>query len=74
MKIQDILFLIAFTFLFWKGDPRWLVIAGLVSIVVAIPLFITWIFFTAERLTWYAAAFFFLAILLQFIKIQRTKV
>ena len=62
MKIQDILFFIVLAFFLWKRDPQWAAIAGLISLVGAIPLFATWTFFTAERLTWYAAAFFVLSI------------
>lgn len=62
MKIQDIIFLIALAFLIYKKDPRWAAMAGLGSLALSIPLFATWIFFTAERLTWYAAAFFLLSI------------
>lgn len=63
MKIQDILFIIVLLALIYKRDPRWPAIAGLGSLVLAIPLFATWTFFTAERLTWYAAAFFLLSII-----------
>jgi len=40
---------------------------GLCCLALAIPLFKFWIFFTAERLTWYAAAFFTYSIVLLFI-------
>lgn len=63
MKIQDILFLVICAFLLWKRNPRWAAVMGLLSLLAAIPLFATWTFFTAERLTWYAAAFFLLSIL-----------
>lgn len=62
MKIQDVFFFIVFAFLIWKRDPRWSVVAGLISLIVAIPLFATWTFFTAEHLTWYAAAFLLLSV------------
>jgi hypothetical protein len=32
------------------------------------PLFAKWIFFTADRLVWYAAGFLFVAIILLFFK------
>ena len=64
MKIQDILFIIVLLGLIYKQNPKWAAVAGLVSLVISIPLFVTWTFFTAERLTWYAAAFFFLSIVL----------
>lgn len=68
MKLQDVLFLIIFLFLLWKKNPRWFAVAGLISLVLAIPLFVTWTFFTAERLTWYSAAFFLIAIVLFVLK------
>ena len=58
MKPQDIVFFLTFGVLLASRKPRLLVFAGLGSLVLAIPLFATWTFFTAERLTWYAAAFF----------------
>lgn len=63
MKIQDILFIIVLIALIYKMNTRWAVLAGLGSLVLAIPLFATWTFFTAERLTWYAASFFLLAVI-----------
>jgi len=58
MKPQDFVFGMVFVGLLFSGKPRLLVWAGLISLVLSIPLFTLWIFFTAERLTWYAAAFF----------------
>ncbi len=63
MKIQDILFFIVLAWLIMKRQPRNFVIAGLFCLLLSIPLFSLWIFFTAERLTWYAAAFFFMSCL-----------
>ena len=62
MKPQDILFIILLVMLLRKGEPRWFVLAGLVSLVLSMPLFGMWVFFTAERLVWYAASFFFIAL------------
>jgi len=62
MKLQDIIFILVLLFLLYKRNTKWAAIAGLGSLVLAIPLFATWIFFTAERLTWYAAGFFLTAI------------
>lgn len=56
MKIQDIGFLIVLVVLLLLKKPRYFLVAGLVSWILAIPLFATWTFFTAERLTWYGAA------------------
>lgn len=63
MKIQDILFLAGFILLIGLKKPRFSVILGIICLVLAMPLFAKWVFFTAERLTWYAAAFFVLAII-----------
>lgn len=58
MKPQDLIFLFVVIVLFmWKKHAPWYM-AALVSLALAIPLFFLHIFFTAERLTWYAAAFF----------------
>lgn len=47
-------------------------IAGLASWLLAIPLFAGWIFFTAQRLTWYGMAFILTFLL--FSLISRDKV
>lgn len=61
MKVQDIVFFLVLFIL--RRHPRRLVFAGLICLAVSIPLFYFWIFFTAERLTWYAAAFFFISLI-----------
>lgn len=71
MKIQDLGFLLGLGILVWLRKPRLVVVAGLVSLLLAIPLFHFWIFFTAERLTWYAAAFFLLAIIQEGLTLKR---
>lgn len=58
MKPQDILFFFTFAALLAVKKPRLFVWAGLFCLLVSLPLFATWTFFTAERLTWYAAACF----------------
>lgn len=68
MKIQDILFFATFVVLLILRKPRLFVVVGLSSLVLAIPLFATWTFFTAERLTWYAAAFFMTFIIISTLK------
>ena len=57
MKIQNVGFLLIFVLLLILRRPKLLLIVGLVSGILAIPLFVSWTFFTAERLTWYGAAF-----------------
>ncbi len=71
MKIQDLVFFLVFLFVLWRRDDRTSVILGLFCLFLAIPLFQAWIFFTAERLTWYAATFFAYGIALQLIKLKK---
>lgn len=66
MKIQDILFVVFLLSFLFTRNPRILLIAGIVCLLFSIPLFSLWVFFTAERLMWYAAAFFLAAILFHF--------
>lgn len=73
MKIQDLIFLVIFLFLLFRRDEKWLAIAGLGSLILAIPFFAKWIFFTAAHLVWYAAAFFLLSIILSFLKLRHSK-
>lgn len=58
MKLQDVVFFLVLAGLVLARKPRVFIIAGLSCLTLAIPLFATWTFFTAERLTWYGAAFF----------------
>jgi len=71
MKPQDIIFLVILLVLLFKRRPEWLIWAGLVSLIISMPLFYFWIFFTAQRLVEYAAAFFLIAILLLLFKNSR---
>jgi len=73
MKIQDLVFGLIFVFVFWRRSAHLATIVGLLCLFLAIPLFKFWIFFTAERLTWYAAAFFLLAILFELLNLGRKK-
>jgi len=73
MKPQDILFFLIFFFLLYKRNSQQAILAGLLCLVIAMPLFAKWIFFTAERLTWYAGGFFLLGILLQLFYVSKTK-
>ena len=50
MKIQDIVFIIVFMVLLSQKKFEWLAALGLACIVLSIPLFSLWIFFTAEDL------------------------
>ncbi len=73
MKIQDIAFILAFVVLLLVRQPKFFVYAGLGMLLLSIPLFATWTFFTAERLTWYAAAFFLMAVVFSFVRPHKVK-
>jgi hypothetical protein len=73
MKIQDLGFFLLFGLVLWRRNSRLSIIIGLICLILAIPLFKFWIFFTAERLTWYAAAFFAFAILTQIFDLAKKK-
>jgi len=62
MKPQDIGFFIAlFLILYFRPNPKWVAGLGLFCLLLSMPLFSFWVFFTAQRLVWYAAAFFLLS-------------
>jgi len=67
MKPQDIAFLLTLAVLILLRNPRLLVVAGLASFALAIPLFTFQVFFTAQRLTMYGAGFILIAIILYLI-------
>lgn len=73
MKIQDILFIISFFILVLVRKPRASALIGILCLVIAIPLFAKWVFFTAERLTWYAGAFFLLSIIFELLNLNAKK-
>ncbi len=68
MKPQDIVFIIIALFLIIKPKPERLISAGLVCVLLSIPLFSFWVFFTAERLLYYAVFFFLVSILILLFK------
>jgi len=65
MKIQDIVFLVLFALLAYKQSPKLSAASGIIALIIAIPLFTFWVFFTGERMVWYAAAFFLLCVVQQ---------
>ncbi len=71
MKVQDLVFGLIFLLVLWRQSERLSTVIGLLLLLLAIPLFQFWIFFTAERLTWYAAALFAYAFLIQLIKLAK---
>jgi hypothetical protein len=68
MKPQDIVFILIVLLLLWKRNPKYFILTGLAGLVLAIPLFQFWIFFTAERLVMYAVGFLFVGIILMILK------
>lgn len=73
MKIQDLGFIIVLLILIGLRKPRLAAAAGLGCLILAMPLFHFWIFFTAQRLTMYAAAFFLVSIIYQFLDILKQR-
>jgi hypothetical protein len=63
MKTQDIIFLSIVVYLIVYKKQKYFPMFGLGSLLLSIGFFASWIFFTAERLTWYAAGFFFIGII-----------
>lgn len=70
IKPQDIIFILILIVLIYKRKPKWLTVAGLISILISIPLFHFWIFFTAQRLILYAFIFLVFAVLLNLPRIR----
>lgn len=73
MKVQDLIFGLFFLFVAWRQSEKLAVILGLSFLLAAALLFGFSIFFTAERLSWYAAAFFAQAITFQLMKAIKEK-
>ena len=73
MKIQDIVFVVVLLVLLYKARANWLVYAGLLSLVLCIPLFAAHIFFTAERLVSYAVGFLFVSVIVHLYMIMKEK-
>lgn len=73
MKIQDLVFLVVFLVVLAARTDRLATLIGLLCLVLAIPLFSFWVFFTAQRLVVYAASFFLLAIIFQLFELKRRK-
>lgn len=65
MKPQDIVFFIVLAVLIFLRKSNYIVVAGLLSLLIAIPLFAKHIFFTAQHLTYYSVSFFLVAIVLK---------
>lgn len=66
--MQDIVFLLLYIFLLYKRKYNYFVIAGLLCLIFSIPLFSFWIFYTAQKLSYYSVVFFSTAIFILFIQ------
>lgn len=64
MKGQDIVFFFAFFIVIFTRNPKLTAVLGLILLILSILLFYFWVFFTAERFTWYAGLLFFISILM----------
>lgn len=71
MKLQDIIFVAIFVSLLWLRNPRRLALAGIISLFLSMPLFHFWVFFTAQRLTYYAVAFFLGSVILNLMNFRK---
>jgi len=67
LKPQDIAFIVVLVVLLFRKDARVFVATGIICLLLSIPLFAKYIFFTAERLTMYAFAFFLIAVVLNLV-------
>lgn len=72
MKPQDIIFILILIILLYKRKAEWFVYTGLACLIVSAPLFYFKIFFTAQRLTYYAVAFFTIAVLIYILKLKKS--
>jgi hypothetical protein len=73
MKIQDILFIGVLGYLLFKRSPRLVAGFGMGLLLLSIPLFAKWVFFTAERMVWYGVVFLLLSIVLHILQLKKTK-
>lgn len=73
MKPQDIVFIIFLLLFIFLKKPKLTISAGIFCLLLSVPLYAKWIFFTAERLTIYAAGFFLLAILVFMLQLRDNK-
>jgi hypothetical protein len=75
MKLQDVILVLIGCALLVKRDARVCFMAGLACILISIPFFASWVFFTGQRLLWYAAVYFMSGIIfsLRDMKLDQTK-
>ncbi len=58
MKIQDVGFIVLFAVLLGMKNRQFFLYCGLGFLMASMPLFFSWVFFTAQRFVWYAAVCF----------------
>lgn len=63
MKPQDFFLLILLVGFIWKNDKNWTTAAGIIFLILSIPLFSKHIFFTAQQLVYFAALYFLVAMI-----------
>lgn len=68
MKPQDILFIFLLAILIYKKSPKLFVGAALICLLISMPLFQFWIFFSAQRLVAYSFVFLLIAVVFFFFK------
>ena len=73
MKIQDILFLVFFAILLFKHKENSFVAFGLGCLLLAMPFFYLYIFFTAERLVYYSVLLILAEVVLKLVKLIHEK-
>jgi threonine/homoserine/homoserine lactone efflux protein len=71
IKPQDILFFITLIPLFILKKTKWFIFAGLFCFLLAAPLFGLWIFFTAQKLIWYALMYISIAVVWNTVKYSK---
>lgn len=62
MKPQDILFILVFVGFLFIRKERIMVALGVICLATSIPLYMSWVFFTAQRLVMYGVAFIFMSL------------
>lgn len=73
MKPQDIVFLVVLLGLFFLKKPKLFEIVGLFCLVLAMPFFAKWIFFTGQRLVMYGGAFILIGALWELVRLRNKK-
>jgi len=73
MKIQDLGFLLILAGLFYFRKIRLISLTGIICLILAMPLFAFWVFFTAQRLVIYAAVLFAISLIGQIWQSRKEK-